>query len=124
MNAPEFLEIARGYARLQFDGKFSLEQHVAQASQAIAFCREQHIKRILMIWIGEISYPPPTLWERYFMCEAWAEASQWIVALAIVAPLEYIDPEKFGVLVAGNVGCTADVFSSEPEALKWLLAQN
>jgi uncharacterized protein (DUF2384 family) len=31
-----------------------------------------------------------------------------------------IDPEKFGVTVAFNLGFASDVFTSEEEALTWL----
>ena len=40
--------------------------------------------------------------------------------MAVVAPSELIDAEKFGVTVARNNGLLADIFTSEQEALLWL----
>ena len=40
--------------------------------------------------------------------------------VAVVTYPEMIDPEKFGVTVASNIGFVSDVFTSEAEALTWL----
>jgi hypothetical protein len=34
---------------------------------------------------------------------------------------EMVDPEKFGITAASDAGLRADVFTSESEALAWLL---
>jgi len=39
----------------------------------------------------------------------------------MVARPEFIDPQRFGVIAAANAGLRADVFSSESEAVSWLL---
>ena len=40
--------------------------------------------------------------------------------VAVVTYPEMIDPQKFGVTVATNIGFVSDVFTSEEEALTWL----
>jgi hypothetical protein len=40
--------------------------------------------------------------------------------VAMVAPIEYIHPRKFGVKVALQFGLICDVYSSEEEASAWL----
>jgi hypothetical protein len=33
---------------------------------------------------------------------------------------ERIDPQRFGITVAANIGSVIEVFTSEEDALKWL----
>ncbi len=54
------------------------------------------------------------------MVEQWAHESKGMVVVALVVHPEYIHPQKFGIRVAADFGLTADVYSSEPDALKWL----
>lgn len=42
------------------------------------------------------------------------------VAIAMVVPPAFIDPERFGVVAAGNFGMHGNVFSNESEAQAWL----
>ena len=49
----------------------------------------------------------------------WARAAGGAVRLAMVARPEMIDPQKFGVTVAANIGLNADVSTSDEEALHW-----
>jgi hypothetical protein len=43
--------------------------------------------------------------------------------VALVARPEHIHPEKFGVKVASDRGMRGNVFTSEHDALEWLLAE-
>ena len=54
------------------------------------------------------------------MAERWASISHGL-HLAIIARPELIDPNHFGVTVASNRGLSANVFTSEPDAIAWLL---
>ena len=40
--------------------------------------------------------------------------------MVLVVPAEYIDPERFGMKVAADLGMVAEIRTSEAEALKWL----
>ncbi|MDX1440414.1 MAG: hypothetical protein R3284_10985, partial [Rubricoccaceae bacterium] len=55
-----------------------------------------------------------------FFIHEWAEAAHGAVRVALLARPEMLDPERFGVTVAANLGFTADAFTSEEEALAWL----
>ena len=55
------------------------------------------------------------------MIEEWAQEAKGMVLVVLVVHAEYIHPEKFGVRVAADFGLVADVFTSEPDAFKWLL---
>ncbi len=122
MNAPMGLTIAEDYARFYPEGEVSLRGAVEMVKGAIAFCREQGVPRLLADVTRLTGYAPPTLSERYWFVQEWAEAAKGAVSLAMVARPEYIDPEHFGVTVALNAGLRANVFASDSEALAWLLS--
>jgi hypothetical protein len=78
------------------------------------------VKRLLVDTTNLRGFPYPSTAERYFMGDQWASKSRGL-RLSVVARAELIDPEHFGVMVARNRGLLANVFSSEPEAIEWLL---
>jgi hypothetical protein len=43
-----------------------------------------------------------------------------MVVVALVVHAEYIHPEKFGMVVAADLGLTCDVYTSDEDALRWL----
>ena len=43
------------------------------------------------------------------------------VVVAMVVQPGFIDPQRFGVIAAANAGLKGDVFTSESEAVSWLL---
>ena len=69
---------------------------------------------------GFVDLPVPTLVDRFLMVEDWAHVAKTTVIVALVAPVEYMHPRKFGVKVALDFGLICDVFSSEVEASAWL----
>jgi hypothetical protein len=73
-----------------------------------------------VVTLGLAGFQPPNVIQRYCFIHEWATASGYSVRVAIVAHPEMIDPQKFGVTVALNVGFASDVFASEVEALVWL----
>ena len=62
----------------------------------------------------------PDIFERFLAAVAWAEESRARVHLALVARAEMIHPQKFGVLVAANLGLVSNIFTTEVEARAWL----
>jgi len=124
VDKPEHLEITEDYARIQLESEPSLEERTAVVAQAIAFCREQKIRRLLVNGLQTAGIDIPSVVDRYWAMQEWGELSEWVVSVAVVMPQEYIDPEKVGVLFAENARCKTNAFTSEPEALEWLLAQN
>lgn len=76
--------------------------------------------RLLLIDARHPVFPSPSLVERLRMVRQWAQAADGRVRVAMLAPAAYIDPERFGVVAAGNFGLAAQVFVHEAEALAWL----
>ena len=74
----------------------------------------------MVVTLGLTGFQPPNVIERYYFINEWAKASGHSVHVAVVAYPEMIDPEKFGVTVATNIGFVCDVFTSEEQALAWL----
>jgi len=116
------VEVLEGYCRFHPRGSVSLVEAVELVTRAIAFCREQRIPRLLVNITGLTQFSVPTLVDRYLMVEEWAREARGMVAVAMVAMPEHIHPEKFGVKAAADSGLRGDIFTSERDALEWLLA--
>jgi hypothetical protein len=120
---PEQLEVTANYCRFRPANTVSIVESVESVTRAIAFCRDQKISKLLVDASGSKQLGPPTLEDRFWMVEGWAQASGGMVIVAMVSPPKLIHPQKFGVRVAADFGLKGDVFTSESEALAWLLAQ-
>lgn len=117
-------EIVGDHAEYRPIGQVSLDQMVQLVTSAIAFAQEQHIEKLLVVTCELTGFKSPSLVDRYDIIQAWAKASGLVVRVALVAPPEMIDPQRFGVTVAANRGFIANIFASEDEALAWLLRIN
>ena len=120
MSAPEFFEIRKDYAYYRPVGDVSLEHATGLMIRALEYAMEQRIGNLL-VNAANLNMPFPTLADRYFAVREWAKVAGGCVRLSIVLAPEIIDPQGFGTLVAKNAGLTANLFTSEPEALEWLL---
>ena len=120
MQIPTAPEISNELCTYRPRGKHSLVEAVALVSNAISYCRERGVSRHLIDVTGLTDLPIPTLVDRFLMVEEWAQVANGTIVVAMVAPSEYIHPQKFGVEVALHFGLICDVFSSEEEASKWL----
>jgi hypothetical protein len=121
MQVPEYLTIEDGYARFCPAVEVSLQEAVALVDGAIDFCRAAKISKLVVDIRQLTGFGPPVISERFWMVRGWAKRSRGAVTIAMVAPEEFIDPEKIGITMARNVGLLADVFTSDSEALDWLL---
>lgn len=117
----ESLEVQNGLCTYRPRGKYSLVDAVDLVSRAIRYCRDQSANLLLVDVRGLVDLPIPTLVDRFLMVEDWAQQAEGTVIVAMVAPSEYIHPRKFGVKVALDFGLICDVYTSEEDALKWLL---
>jgi hypothetical protein len=115
------IRIRDGCAYYRPTGEVTLAQATQLCDQAIAFALDRRVPKLFINAQGLSGFPSPTLPERYFIARQWAETARGRVQLSLVVHQEMIDPEKFGIMVARNVGMNADVFSEEGEALDWLL---
>lgn len=124
MDKPEAFEVRGDYALFRPTGQCTLKQAVDWVTSAIAFAREQRIRKLLAVTSDLSGFQSPSVGERYYFIKEWAQAARGFVRLAIVARPEMIDREKFGVTVAANSGLISDIFVSEQEALAWLQSVN
>ena len=122
MKMIDHLEVKEGLCQFRPRGESSLAEVVDLIAEAIAFCRNQRINKLLVAPNGLTGVSIPTLVDRFLMVEGWAQAAKGMVVAAIVAHGEYIHPQKFGVKVAADFGLVVDVFTAEADAVKWLSA--
>ena len=120
MSELQDFEMVGDHAEYRPTRELSLGQATRLITSAIDFARERQVKRLMVVTLGLTGFKPPNVVERYYFIHEWAKASANLVRVAVVAHPEMIDPEKFGVTVAFNLGFDSDVFTSEEEALAWL----
>jgi hypothetical protein len=123
VNIPPHLEIGPNFARFSPSGDVSLVEAVQLITEAIAFCRIRAIRRLLVDSTGLTGFASPSLVDRFWMAQDWAQESKGMVIVAMIARAEHIHPRKFGVMAAADAGLVGDVFTSELEAREWLLSK-
>ncbi len=123
METPSYFERGEHYACFRPVAHVSLKEGVDLISVAIAYCGDEKVPRLLVNIEGLTGYKLPETMDRYSMGAQFAAAAKFGLKVVLVAPSEVIDPNRFGVTVAKNRGLDTNVFSSEPEAVAWLLAQ-
>jgi hypothetical protein len=117
-------EVSEGICRFRPSGNCSLVEAVELVTSAIAYCRNQSIPKLMVDVTGLVGVPIPSLVDRFLMVEEWAQAGKGLVIAAMVAQPEYIHPDKFGVKVAADLGMMVDVFTSNKDALNWLVGNS
>ena len=120
MSKPEHFEILKERAVFRPTGQVSIGQAAELVATAIGFARSINIRRLLVDITNLTGFDPPDLALRYFIIHEWARAAERSVRVALVARLEMIDQQKFGSIVAANIGFVADAFTTEEDALTWL----
>jgi hypothetical protein len=119
MNFPVHFEVVEGIAYYHPAGKVSFGEAMALGSSAIATCRENGIRKLLINATKLTGLKNPSTFERYQLSEQLADHASGVM-VAFVAPKDMIDSDHFGIIIARNKGMIASVFSSEPHAQKWL----
>lgn len=120
MSIPIVPAVSAGICRLQPRGPSSLVEAVDFVGDAVAYCRSRGFAKLLVDTRGLTGVSIPTLVDRFLAVEEWARAASGMVTVVLVAHSEYIHPEKFGVMVATDLGLTCDVYTSDADALAWL----
>ena len=120
MSIGQFREFHDDVCQFRPCGKSSLVEAVDLISCAIRSCRNQEVAKLLVNTTALTGVSVPALSDRFLMIEEWAQEAQGMVMVALVVQPELIDPRKFGVKVAQHFGFAADIFTSEPDAVKWL----
>jgi len=114
------IEQRDGYTAAKFLGPFSVQEFQRQADAAAKACREQGTGRLLVdTTCFDLS---PTTVERYELACYAVKISAGLNVALVVAPA-FIDPNKFGIVVAQNRGLVVEAFTERGKALEWLLAQ-
>ena len=116
----ESFETKDGIAIFRPVGESTLVEVVDAVRRAIARCRSEDRRALLVTARGVYGVAMPTLIDRFLAVEDWAEAAEGMVLVALVVHPQYIHPRKFGVKVAADFGLTTDVFTSEVNARAWL----
>jgi len=119
---PTHMHVEDGVCRFHPRGECTLVEAVDLVSRAIAYCRSERLRKLLVNASELTGVPVPSLVDRFLMVEEWAWEAKSMVVVVMVVQAEYIHPKKFGVMVAADFGLTVDVYTSEAEALAWLSA--
>ena len=77
----------------------------------------------LLVDAADTAFEPPSLAVRLRMVREWAAAADGRLRLAVVVRPDCIDPDRFGVVAAGNFGLSGQVFDRETDAIAWLRAE-
>jgi hypothetical protein len=121
---PDRFEMGEGHAIHRPEGNVSFEEALELVSQAIVYCREKGIRRLLVDTTKLTGFGAPGTADRFLPGERLARDARAAVKVAMVARPEVLDPSRFGVTVARNRGLFTKAFSSEAEARRWLLDTN
>lgn len=117
---PQSFGIDGELAVLRVAGEHSLQQTVDAVTAALLRAREQDIGKLLVDITAVSGFGPPTLAARHEFVAEWAEAGRRHVRIAMVARPEFLDPEKFCVIRAANLGLAYNLFDNEERARAWL----
>ena len=104
MSELQQFEIVGDHAEYRPTGEVSLAQAGQLVTSAIAFAREQHVRRLLVVMTGLTGYRPPDAIDHYSLIHEGARASGHVVRVAVVPHPEMMDPHKFEATVAANCG--------------------
>lgn len=121
MDELTYFKLLDDHAEYRPIGEISLAEGVQLIESAIAFAREQQVRKLLVDTLGLTGDRPPSVTARYLFVRQWADAAQGVVQVAVVTSQRMIDPQQFGRIVASNAGFSFNVFINEEDALVWLL---
>jgi hypothetical protein len=119
--SPNRLEVIDGVGHFRLSGTWRFRQAVQAVGAAIATADQRGLALLLVTTIEATGFEPPTMADRHAMVREWSQAAKGHVAIAMVVPEAFIDPERFGVVAAGNFGMQVSVFTRETDAMDWLL---
>ena len=120
MADPDNFVLEEGRALYRPVGSVSFDEAVVLVRAGIAAARRNRVRNLLVNTTALTGFSSPQQFERFLAAVAWAEESMGGVHLAMVARPEMIHPQKFGVLVAANLGLVSNIFTTEVEARAWL----
>ena len=123
MDMPEHFSVEDRYCRYCPLGPYTLVEAVELVTHAIAWCHEHKMPRLLADVTRIYGFPVPTLIDRFWMVQDWAQAGGSTVTVSMVVHAHYIDPGKFGIRAARDAGLHCDVFPVHDDAIAWLIGR-
>ncbi len=120
MSEAEHHQVIDGILVMRPVASVTLRQGVQMVLDAIAVARASGIRNLLANLTGLTGFPSPSATARYQFMKEGADAAAGAVRIAMVLRPDFIDPQKFGVLVGRHFGLVSDVFTDEDEAFAWL----
>ncbi|HTA64519.1 MAG TPA: hypothetical protein VK753_03365 [Xanthomonadaceae bacterium] len=113
-------DFAEGIAVFRLVGAHTLQAATRRIRDAIAAAHAQRIRKLAVVLVDATGFEVPGLAMRAAMIREWADAAGGVVGVAVACRPEFIDPQRFGVAFATNLGMVANVFETEAEAIEWL----
>jgi hypothetical protein len=113
-------QLNESYAVFRPEGPTDIVAFVELLKKAMKACQEHGAKRIL-VDITLLSHKALSTVDRFNFATGLAAFWDRGIRVALVGRADQVDPERFGALVARNRGLEAPVFTTESEALEWLL---
>jgi hypothetical protein len=103
-------------------GPFNVDRILAVLAPAVEKARVTSHRKLLLDLSG--IQGPISMADRYDLGVRGAALAGDLRKVAVFAPPELIDRDKFGIRVARNRGATADIFPAREEAVAWLLSDD
>jgi hypothetical protein len=113
------IEERDGFLEVRFLGSFTLERFKRQQEAAARACKERKQSRLL-VDVTRLGAQLSTL-DRYELASHAVQVA-WDLRVALFVTPSFLDPKKFGILVAQNRGLVVDAFIDRQKAVDWLLA--
>lgn len=118
-----WFEVVGDVAWFRMTGQQELADGVLQIADAIARAKAQGLDKLLVDIRHITGVEPPGIAARHWLMGEWAREGRASVRVAMVTRPEFIDPDRFGVIVGMNSGFVSNVFEDENRALDWLLGR-
>lgn len=114
-------EVVGDVAHFRLTGQQELVDGVRQIADAIARTKAGGLDKLLVDIRRITGVEPPGIATRHWLMGEWVREGRGSVRVAIVVRPEFIDPDRFAIIVGRNAGFVSNVFESEEPALDWLL---
>jgi hypothetical protein len=107
------------FLEIRLLGEFSIARFKRQTEAASAACRDRK-KGKMLVDMSSITAQLTTM-ERFDLASHAVRATAGLKVALLVIPT-FLDPNKFGLVVAQNRGMTVDAFMDRQRAVDWLQA--
>ena len=116
-----YVELREGYVYARLPKGMPSSVTVDVAKSAVAMCAERNVFKLMTNIRDFAENPPPTM-ELFSLVVSVSRIWNTAIKLAVVDPAKWLKLDTFGGTVARNRGINFSHFTSEEDALKWLLA--